>query len=97
MNDALARFVILYLQLDKHQLHRLPEVYADEVLFIDPAHRIEGLAALTRPLLFSKQNPDIDIGSAGGAWAQMECHGSTGPAVVLTATASARCAPRRFS
>ena len=42
MNDALARFVILYLQLDKHQLHRLPEVYADEVLFIDPAHRIEG-------------------------------------------------------
>ena len=48
MNDALARFVILYLQLDKHQLHRLPEVYADEVLFIDPAHRIEGLAALTR-------------------------------------------------
>jgi hypothetical protein len=47
MNDALARFVILYLQLDKHQLHRLPEIYADEVLFIDPAHRIEGLAALT--------------------------------------------------
>ena len=36
------------LQLDKHQLHRLPEVYADEVLFIDPAHRIEGLAALIR-------------------------------------------------
>ena len=42
MNDALARFVILYLQLDKQQLHRLPEVYADEVIFIDPAHRIEG-------------------------------------------------------
>ena len=39
-------------------------------------------------LLFSKQNPDIDIGSAGGAWAQMECHGSTEPAVALTATAS---------
>jgi hypothetical protein len=48
MNDALAHFIVLYLQLDKHQLHRLPEIYADQVVFIDPAHRIEGLAALTR-------------------------------------------------
>ena len=48
MNDALAHFIVLYLQLEKHQLHRLPEIYADQVVFIDPAHRIEGLAALTR-------------------------------------------------
>lgn len=47
MDEPLARFVALYQQLDRQQLHRLSEVYADEVIFIDPAHRIEGLAALT--------------------------------------------------
>ena len=47
MDEPLARFVALYQQLDRDELHRLPEVYASEVLFTDPAHRIEGLAALT--------------------------------------------------
>ncbi|MCZ0751503.1 nuclear transport factor 2 family protein [Aeromonas enteropelogenes] len=47
MDEPLARFVALYQQLDRQQLHRLSEVYADEVIFIDPAHRIEGLAALS--------------------------------------------------
>ena len=47
MNEPLARFIALYQQLDKQQLHRLPEVYAEQVLFIDPAHRIDGLSALT--------------------------------------------------
>lgn len=47
MDESLARFVALYQQLDRQQLHRLSEVYADEVIFIDPAHRIEGLAALS--------------------------------------------------
>ncbi|HHQ4894015.1 TPA: nuclear transport factor 2 family protein [Aeromonas veronii] len=46
MNEPLARFIGLYQQLDKQQLHRLPEVYAEQVVFTDPAHRIEGLAAL---------------------------------------------------
>lgn len=46
MNEPLARFIGLYQQLDKQQLHRLPEVYAEHVVFTDPAHRIEGLAAL---------------------------------------------------
>lgn len=46
MTASLSRFVALYQQLDLQQLHRLPEVYADQVLFIDPAHRIEGLPAL---------------------------------------------------
>jgi hypothetical protein len=46
MKDPLARFIGLYQQLDKQQLHRLPEVYAEQVVFTDPAHRIEGLAAL---------------------------------------------------
>ncbi|WP_421271089.1 nuclear transport factor 2 family protein [Aeromonas taiwanensis] len=47
MDEPLARFVALYQQLDRDELHRLPEIYASEVLFTDPAHRIEGLAALT--------------------------------------------------
>lgn len=47
MDEPLARFVALYQQLDRQQLHRLSEVYADEVIFIDPAHRVEGLAALS--------------------------------------------------
>ncbi|MGL5814024.1 MAG: nuclear transport factor 2 family protein [Aeromonas sp.] len=48
MNEPLAHFIVLYLQLDRQQLHRLPEIYAEQVVFMDPAHRIEGLAALTR-------------------------------------------------
>jgi len=47
MNEPLTRFIDLYQQLDRQQLHRLPEVYAEQVTFIDPAHRIDGLAALT--------------------------------------------------
>ncbi len=31
MNEPLARFICLYQQLDKQQLHRLPEVYAEQV------------------------------------------------------------------
>lgn len=47
MDESLARFIGLYQQLNRDELHRLPEVYANEVVFTDPAHRIEGLAALT--------------------------------------------------
>ncbi|MGL4251285.1 MAG: nuclear transport factor 2 family protein [Aeromonas sp.] len=47
MNEPLTRFIDLYQQLDRQQLHRLPEVYAEQVTFIDPAHRINGLAGLT--------------------------------------------------
>jgi hypothetical protein len=34
MNAPLARFIALYQQLDKQQLYRLPEVYAEQVIFI---------------------------------------------------------------
>ncbi|MGL5304410.1 MAG: nuclear transport factor 2 family protein [Aeromonas sp.] len=46
MSEPLTRFIALYQQLNKQQLHRLPEIYAEHVIFIDPAHRIDGLAAL---------------------------------------------------
>ena len=47
MTEPLSHFIALYQQLDRQQLHRLPEIYAEQVVFIDPAHRIEGLAALS--------------------------------------------------
>jgi len=41
------RFQDLYRELDRERLHLLPEVYAPDVVFVDPVHRIEGLPALT--------------------------------------------------
>ncbi len=46
MSDLITRFVALYQQLDRHNLQRLDEVYAPEVQFVDPAHRIDGREAL---------------------------------------------------
>lgn len=46
MDEPLAHFMVLYLQLDRQQLHRLPEIYAEQVVFTDPVCRVEGLAAL---------------------------------------------------
>ncbi|MGV2986925.1 nuclear transport factor 2 family protein [Vibrio sp. E150_011] len=36
----------VYQQLDKHNLHLLEAVYHQDVVFEDPAHRVEGYAAL---------------------------------------------------
>ncbi len=35
-----------YGQLSKDTLHRLPEIYHSQVVFVDAAHRIEGLTSL---------------------------------------------------
>jgi hypothetical protein len=42
----LSRFREIYQVLDKDHLHLLDEVYAADVVFEDPLHRIEGLDAL---------------------------------------------------
>ena len=39
-------FVSLYQSLDKHNLHRLDELYHSDVVFTDPLHTIEGLESL---------------------------------------------------
>ena len=44
--DAVNRFVEVYQQLNKSNLVMIDKVYADDVLFIDAMHRIEGLPAL---------------------------------------------------
>lgn len=42
-----ARFQELFQELRHDNLTRLAEIYADDAVFEDPLHRIEGLAALT--------------------------------------------------
>ena len=42
-----AAFQALFNALDARNLDRLGEIYADDVLFEDPLHRVEGLPALT--------------------------------------------------
>ncbi|RZQ54867.1 transcriptional regulator [Pseudoalteromonas phenolica] len=46
-NALISDFLKLYNQLDKSNLELLNEVYADNIIFEDPLHRIEGLPALT--------------------------------------------------
>jgi hypothetical protein len=41
------RFQALYRDLDKDHLHLLGDVYAPDVVFIDPVHRVEGIEPLT--------------------------------------------------
>ncbi|MGL5410356.1 MAG: nuclear transport factor 2 family protein, partial [Shewanella sp.] len=50
-------FIRLYQALNKDNLPRLAEVYADNIVFVDPLHRIEGLQALT--LYFGKLYENI--------------------------------------
>ncbi|MCL1037039.1 nuclear transport factor 2 family protein [Shewanella submarina] len=39
-------FISLYQSLDKHNLHRLDDLYCHDAVFTDPLHTIEGRAAL---------------------------------------------------
>ena len=43
---AVNRFVEIYQQLNKSNLGLIEEIYADDVLFVDAMHRIEGLPTL---------------------------------------------------
>lgn len=45
-----------YCQLSKHTLHHLPEIYHQDVVFADPAHRIEGLESLHQYFVNLYQN-----------------------------------------
>ncbi|MDF2184906.1 nuclear transport factor 2 family protein [Grimontia hollisae] len=47
-NDALERFISVYRSLHKDNLHSLDTVYSEDVVFEDPAHRIEGYGNLSR-------------------------------------------------
>jgi hypothetical protein len=47
MSDFLQRFAAEFAGLDAGNLHRLDQLYSDDVQFRDPLHQIEGLPALT--------------------------------------------------
>nr|WP_086937441.1 nuclear transport factor 2 family protein [Thaumasiovibrio occultus] len=46
IESGLDRFIQIYGSLDKHNLAQLNTIYHEEVVFEDPAHRIEGLENL---------------------------------------------------
>ncbi|USH05613.1 nuclear transport factor 2 family protein [Grimontia kaedaensis] len=47
-NDALDRFITVYTSLRKDNLNTLDDIYSQDVVFEDPAHRIEGYDNLSR-------------------------------------------------
>ncbi|MBZ9780040.1 nuclear transport factor 2 family protein [Pseudomonas sp. REP124] len=46
MSDFLQRFASGFAALDASNLHRLTELYSDDIHFSDPLHEIQGLTAL---------------------------------------------------
>ncbi|MGL5949320.1 MAG: nuclear transport factor 2 family protein [Aeromonas sp.] len=48
VSPLVAQFIAFYQTLDAAGVARLGEIYAPDVRFTDPAHTMEGLAALTR-------------------------------------------------
>ncbi|MBT8333626.1 MAG: nuclear transport factor 2 family protein [Desulfobacterales bacterium] len=49
-------FLEVYEKLDAENLHLLDHLYSDDISFIDPAHKIEGLAALKKYFFELYQN-----------------------------------------
>ncbi|EOD81196.1 putative transcriptional regulator [Grimontia indica] len=47
-SDTLDRFISVYTSLRKDNLNSLDEIYSEDVVFEDPAHRIEGYGNLSR-------------------------------------------------
>ncbi|KKD61611.1 transcriptional regulator [Grimontia sp. AD028] len=47
-SDTLDRFISVYTSLRKDNLNSLDEIYSEDVVFEDPAHRIEGYDNLSR-------------------------------------------------
>lgn len=48
MSEFLREYARRFAALDKDNLHRLGELYSDDIAFTDPLHEIHGLSALHR-------------------------------------------------
>ena len=48
MSEFLRHFAQRFASLDAAHLHQLAELYSEDILFRDPLHEIQGLAALQR-------------------------------------------------
>ncbi|QYJ79777.1 nuclear transport factor 2 family protein [Shewanella acanthi] len=46
-SDPVDKLIALYEDLNKDNLHLLAQVYAADICFIDPMHRVDGIDALT--------------------------------------------------
>lgn len=46
-SNFVTTFISLYSELDRSTLHRLPEIYSNDIQFIDAVHQIDGLPMLT--------------------------------------------------
>lgn len=55
-NELIQRFMRVYAELDGAHLDTLDSVYADTIAFVDPFHRLQGLAALKRYLAATYSN-----------------------------------------
>jgi limonene-1,2-epoxide hydrolase len=54
----LKSFLDFYTVVNKENLHKLPSVYSEDVVFEDPMHRIDGLSDLS--LYFKKMYTNVD-------------------------------------
>ena len=46
-SNFVTTFISLYSELDRSTLHRLPDIYSNDIQFIDAVHQIDGLPMLT--------------------------------------------------
>ncbi len=44
--NSLERFTDIYLKLDRDHIDLLGQIYSDDIVFVDPAHKISGLIGL---------------------------------------------------
>ena len=44
--EALIKFINIYTNLSANNLHSLESIYSENILFIDPAHHIQGFSQL---------------------------------------------------
>jgi hypothetical protein len=57
MNEGLVRrFLDVYEKLDRSNIDSVTTLYTDDIVFIDPVQRVEGLAALQRHLRHTYEN-----------------------------------------
>jgi hypothetical protein len=79
MSEALAqRFIALYARMDSASIAQLDSIYTDDVVFVDPFHKIDGLIALQNYLRvqyqavnsarFECQEPALCAGDAYIRW-----------------------------
>lgn len=58
MSRSFERFINFYSEFTPESLHLLPDIYAQDVVFKDPVHEVNGVAQLSAYFASSMQNLD---------------------------------------